>query len=982
MSFDEDAYYDTTLDVPNIRYGKLIAIPGGNGPPGVQGPAGPAGPTGPGSTVPGPAGPQGVTGPQGEPGVSLDIEGTVPTYADLPASPVEGSAYVVAADGLLYFFDGTTFPADGAGVPFQGPQGIQGIQGVPGASVTGPAGPAGPSAVSADAGNTSKLGTDGKIFTPAGGGGGLVAAATAADFPAAGEAGKVYLAEDSGDTYRFDATAKGTDTYVRISESTLSTKIEDSTEVGRAVVVAVDELAARTATYSVARSIGTNVLDYITDPADTSTHQAGFQAAIDDAIASGGYEIVVPAGDWHVEGLVIPKKCPLKFRGHGAAMYSQRSASTVGVVLGSRLVRTGNLPVFIGIGGVPPTVTTTVTDNNVAPVLWTDMVRDVVVEDLTLENQNPTATAPLVDFRAAGGIRFSRVVFFSESQTSTLLELTATMDSSFAYCYLLGGSTSLKIHDGSDTYFACNALWFDSCDFENYKTSGIDVGTDGSVHPQVPRLLRFSDHKMEGPTTSGSAAHIVLRRASGVMFTRTYIAHNNTTGPIVDVRKVNGLYGDIGFIRIFNGTYVEPSARVALTADAAFVELDVYVHSGPDASVNVVTQANTTNANINVRINGLSQKFNGGTRPNRYDQTATVWQRSESASCQYVFDRTGLNKWSVGNPSNPSGDQQIFYITATDPVGNTSQIFRLMSYNHTSGSNPATATYRALNLNGFLQLSSTTMGWLNMSPLTAPPVSPVGGIQLYAALNGAPKMGEAGAANAEALLAELDGEAAEVEAKGVVESDGRASTRSQLMVFADGLEQSVETRSINSIATSTNLSINTDRVSHQVITALASDLVIEAVNPAAAPTTGERLTLMIKDNGTARTLNWSATSYEGVGFTLPTKTVPGKWLVAQAEYSAAAGKWLVLQAQGAGTANISGVPVVTGATATGTLPLALWSGTKAQYDALTKSATTIYVVTAATAVTGDITVDEGAQTGDIVVDPPARTATTKSTRKK
>jgi hypothetical protein len=167
MSFDEDAYYDTTLDVPNIRYGKLIAIPGGNGPPGPAGPVGPQGPAGPGSTVPGPAGPQGVTGPQGEPGVSLDIEGTVPTYADLPASPVEGSAYVVAADGLLYFFDGTTFPADGAGVPFQGPQGIQGIQGVPGASVTGPAGPAGPSAVSADAGNTSVLGTDGLIFTPA-----------------------------------------------------------------------------------------------------------------------------------------------------------------------------------------------------------------------------------------------------------------------------------------------------------------------------------------------------------------------------------------------------------------------------------------------------------------------------------------------------------------------------------------------------------------------------------------------------------------------------------------------------------------------------------------------------------------------------------------------------------------------------------------------------------------------------------------------
>jgi hypothetical protein len=85
------------------------------------------------------------------------------------------------------------------------------------------------------------------IFTPAGGGGGLVTAPSVAEFPAAGESGKVYLAEDSGDTFRFDATAKGTDTYVRISETTVAAKIEDSTVVGRAVVVAVDEAAGRAA---------------------------------------------------------------------------------------------------------------------------------------------------------------------------------------------------------------------------------------------------------------------------------------------------------------------------------------------------------------------------------------------------------------------------------------------------------------------------------------------------------------------------------------------------------------------------------------------------------------------------------------------------------------------------------------------------------------------------------------------------------------
>lgn len=97
---------------------------------------------------------------------------------------------------------------------------------------------------------------------------------------------------------------------------------------------------------------------------------------------------------------------------------------------------------------------------------------------------------------------------------------------------------------------------------------------------------------------------------------------------------------------------------------------------------------------------------------------------------------------------------------------------------------------------------------------------------------------------------------------------------------------------------------------------------------------------------------------------------------------------LNLTSENAGTVFANSVPVVTGAPSG--LPLqrlSLWTGTKAQYDALTKDANTIYVVTGATAVTGDITVDEGAQTGDIAAEPVAeepvtRSATTKSTRKK
>jgi hypothetical protein len=146
------------------------------------------------------------------------------------------------------------------------------------------------------------LGTDGLIFTPAGGGGGLVTAPSVAGFPAAGEPGKVYLAEDSGDTFRFDATARGTDTYVRISESTLSTKIEDSTEIGRDLVTAVDEVSGRAAIAATdVRIDGVNVSAVEVDVTPLTAHDVGAYtfAEVDDAIeaAKNRPALIAPAVD-------------------------------------------------------------------------------------------------------------------------------------------------------------------------------------------------------------------------------------------------------------------------------------------------------------------------------------------------------------------------------------------------------------------------------------------------------------------------------------------------------------------------------------------------------------------------------------------------------------------------------------------------------------------------------------------------------------
>lgn len=156
--------------------------PGANGATGAVGPRGDTGAQGIQGIqgIQGEQGLQGIPGIQGEKGdkgdagVSLDIQGYVATADDLPPNPADGDAYVTTSNGLLNFFDGSTW----TGVPFVGPQGatgaqgiqgiqgergdtgsqgIQGIQGIAGAAgPPGPTGPTGPAGTTTWAGITDK----------------------------------------------------------------------------------------------------------------------------------------------------------------------------------------------------------------------------------------------------------------------------------------------------------------------------------------------------------------------------------------------------------------------------------------------------------------------------------------------------------------------------------------------------------------------------------------------------------------------------------------------------------------------------------------------------------------------------------------------------------------------------------------------------------------------------------------------------------
>jgi Collagen triple helix repeat (20 copies) len=172
-----------------IDQGPFTGSPGPTGPTGPIGPRGtmgPSGPTGPqgatgntGATGPagstgaqGPIGPTGPIGPQGPAGTGLNMKGTVPTHASLPATGNQPNDTYTALDtGHAWTWNGTTWidigliqgpvgPTGAAGPT--GPQGPAGAQGNIGATgAQGPAGATGAQGPTGATGNTGPAGPQG-----------------------------------------------------------------------------------------------------------------------------------------------------------------------------------------------------------------------------------------------------------------------------------------------------------------------------------------------------------------------------------------------------------------------------------------------------------------------------------------------------------------------------------------------------------------------------------------------------------------------------------------------------------------------------------------------------------------------------------------------------------------------------------------------------------------------------------------------------
>ena len=98
------------------------------------------------------------------------------------------------------------------------------------------------------------------------------------------------------------------------------------------------------------------------------------------------------------------------------------------------------------------------------------------------------------------------------------------------------------------------------------------------------------------------------------------------------------------------------------------------------------------------------------------------------------------------------------------------------------------------------------------------------------------------------------------------------------------------TSRVTTIESNANPTINTDNCDVVDITAQAADIASMTTNLSGTPTNFQKLTIRIKDNGTARTIAWGA-SFEARGASLPTTTVISKVLTVGFIYDTTTSKW-------------------------------------------------------------------------------------------
>lgn len=94
---------------------------------------------------------------------------------------------------------------------------------------------------------------------------------------------------------------------------------------------------------------------------------------------------------------------------------------------------------------------------------------------------------------------------------------------------------------------------------------------------------------------------------------------------------------------------------------------------------------------------------------------------------------------------------------------------------------------------------------------------------------------------------------------------------------------------VQSVTSSATVTPNAN--SDELVTISAQSVGLTVANASGTPSEGQKLTVRVKDNGTAQTIGWG-TSYVAGGSSLPTTTTAGKWLHAGFIYNSANTSWM------------------------------------------------------------------------------------------
>ena len=118
-----------------------------------------------------------------------------------------------------------------------------------------------------------------------------------------------------------------------------------------------------------------------------------------------------------------------------------------------------------------------------------------------------------------------------------------------------------------------------------------------------------------------------------------------------------------------------------------------------------------------------------------------------------------------------------------------------------------------------------------------------------------------------------------------------AGSNGLALVLSSGVPAwGIQAQRTNTTASSATPSINTDTTDIFTITALAAAITSMTTNLSGTPVNGQKLTIRIKDDGTARAITWGA-SFASRGATLPTTTVLSKYLYVGLIYNSTAAVW-------------------------------------------------------------------------------------------